>query len=156
MSVEVGELAPAFALKDQNNQDISLTSFRGKKSVLLVFYPLAFTRVCAGELGALQDELPSFSNDQVQLLTVSVDSVFAHKVWAEQEGFDFPLLADFWPHGGVAQAYGVFDDRKGLALRGTFLIDIEGVVRYKVVNDIPNARNLHEYTKAVAELVSCA
>ena len=110
--------------------------------------------MCAGELGALQDELPSFSNDQVQLLTVSVDSVFAHKVWAEQEGFDFPLLADFWPHGGVAQAYGVFDERKGLALRGTFLIDIEGVVRYKVVNDIPNARNLHEYTKAVAELVS--
>jgi len=154
MSVEVGDLAPDFTLRDQNNQEISLSRFRGEKSVLLVFYPLAFTKVCSGELRALRDDLPSFASDAVQLLTVSVDSVFSHKVWAQQEEFDFPLLADFWPHGSVAQTYGVLDQLKGVALRGTFLIDTEGVVRYKVVNDIPDARDQDGYAKAVAELVS--
>jgi peroxiredoxin len=152
MSVEVGDLAPDFTLKDQNNQEISLADFRGEKAVLLVFYPLAFTGVCAGELCALRDDLPTFSNDQVELLTVSVDSVFSHRVWADQEGFKFPLLSDFWPHGAVAQTYGVFDQLKGLAVRGTFLIDTEGVVRYKVVSSIPNARNQAEYASAIAEL----
>ncbi len=154
MSVEIGDLAPDFTLKDQNNQEISLAQFKGEKNVLLVFYPLAFSGVCSGELCSLRDDLPRFSNDDVQLLTVSVDSVFAHKVWAQQEAFDFPLLSDFWPHGGVAQSYGVFDENKGIALRGTFLIDTEGVVRYKVVNGIPDARNPIEYADAVAKLTA--
>jgi|SRR5215204_3056104 len=154
MSVEIGDLAPDFTLKDQNNQEISLSQFKGEKNVLLVFYPLAFSGICFSELCSLRDDLPRFSNDDVQLLTVSVDSVFSHKVWAQQEGFEFPLLSDFWPHGGVAQSYGVFDDNKGLALRGTFLIDIEGVVRYKVVNGIPDARNQAEYADAVAKLTA--
>jgi mycoredoxin-dependent peroxiredoxin len=154
MSVEIGDLAPDFTLKDQNNQEISLAQFKGEKNVLLVFYPLAFSGICSGELCSLRDDLPRFSNDEVQLLTVSVDSVFSHKVWAQQEGFDFPLLSDFWPHGGVAQSYGVFDENKGIALRGTFLIDTEGVVRYKVVNGIPDARNQTEYADAVAKLTA--
>jgi len=154
MSVEVGDLAPDFSLKDQNNQEISLSQFKGEKSVLLVFYPLAFSGICSGELCSLRDDLPRFANDAVQLLTVSVDSVFSHKVWAGQEGFEFPLLSDFWPHGGVAQSYGVFDENKGLALRGTFLIDPEGVVRYKVVNGIPDARNQTEYADEVAKLTA--
>ena len=152
MAVEVGDLAPDFVLKDQNNQQYTLSQFKGERSVLLVFYPLAFSGICSGELCSLRDDLPRFSNDAVQLLTVSVDSVFAHKVWAEQEGFDFPLLSDFWPHGGVAESYGVFDDKKGLALRGTFLIDREGIVRYRVINGIPDARNQAEYIDAVARL----
>jgi peroxiredoxin len=154
MSVEVGDLAPDFSLKDQNNQEISLSQFKGEKSVLLVFYPLAFSGICSGELCSLRDDLPRFANDAVQLLTVSVDSVFSHKVWAGQEDFEFPLLSDFWPHGGVAQSYGVFDENKGLALRGTFLIDPEGVVRYKVVNGIPDARNQTEYADEVAKLTA--
>lgn len=154
MSVEVGDLAPDFSLKDQNNQEISLSQFKGEKSVLLVFYPLAFSGICSGELCSLRDDLPRFANDAVQLLTVSVDSVFSHKVWAGQEDFEFPLLSDFWPHGGVAQSYGVFDENKGLALRGTFLIDPEGVVRYKVVNGIPDARNQTEYADEVAKLMA--
>jgi peroxiredoxin len=148
----VGDLAPDFELKDQNNQVVRLASFRGEKAVLLVFYPLAFSRVCSGELAALRDDLPSFSNDRVELLTVSVDSVFAHKVWASQEGFSFSLLADFWPHGEVAQRYGVFDSGRGVALRGTFLIDASGVVRYRVVNDIPTARDESEYRDALMAL----
>jgi peroxiredoxin len=152
MAVSVGDRAPDFALKDQNNQLVRLASFAGRRAVLLVFYPLAFSRICSGELSVLRDDLPSFSNDRVQLLTVSVDSVFSHKVWAEQEGFGFPLLSDFWPHGEVAQRYGVFDADRGLALRGTFLVDASGVVRYKVVNDVPTARDASEYREAVAAL----
>lgn len=154
MAVEVGDLAPDFTLKDQNNQEVSLAQFKGQKSVLLVFYPLAFSRICSSELCSLRDDLPRFTDRNVQLVTVSVDSVYSHKVWAQQENFDFPLLSDFWPHGGVAQAYGVFDENKGLAVRGTFLIDPEGVVRYKVVNGIPDARNQDEYVKAVEALTT--
>jgi peroxiredoxin len=154
MSVEVGDLAPDFTLKDQNNQEVTLSQFKGEKSVLVVFYPLAFSGICSSELCSLRDDLPRFSNDDVQLVTISVDSVYSHKVWAQQEGFEFPLLSDFWPHGGVARAYGVFDENKGLALRGTFLVDTEGVIRYKVVNGIPDARNQDEYAKAVAALTA--
>jgi peroxiredoxin len=154
MSVEVGDLAPDFTLKDQNNQEVTLSQFKGEKNVLIVFYPLAFSGICSGELCSLQDEFPRLSNGDVRLLTISVDSVFSHKVWAQREGFEFPLLSDFWPHGGVARSYGVLDENKGVALRGTFLVDVEGVVRYKVVNAIPNARNTEEYAEAVAQLTA--
>ena len=150
--MEIGHPAPDFTLKDQNNQPVTLSAFRGRRAVLLVFYPLAFSRICSGELSALRDDLPSFDNDRVRLLTVSVDSLFAHKVWAEQEGFTFPLLSDFWPHGEVAQRYGVFDETRGLALRGTFLVDTSGIVRYRVVNDVPAPRDPSEYRTALATL----
>jgi peroxiredoxin len=150
--VNVGEPAPEFALKDQNNQVVSLADFRGVKNVVLIFYPYAFTRVCEGELCAIRDDLSSFQNDDVQVLTVSVDTPFAHKVWAEREGFTFPLLADFWPHGAVAEQYGVLDERSGLALRGTFIVDKGGRVAYRVVNAIPDARDAREYQRVLASL----
>ncbi len=152
MTVEVGQEAPDFTLKDQNNQPVSLSQFRGTKNVVLLFYPLAFSSVCQGELCSVRDELPSFQNDDVQVLAVSVDSVYAHKVWAETERFDFPLLSDFWPHGAVAQQYGCFDETRGIARRGTYIIDREGVVRYAVVNAIPDARDQAEYLKVLANL----
>jgi peroxiredoxin len=152
MPVEVGDLAPHFTLRDQNNQPVSLSQFKGEKNVLLVFYPLAFSGVCSGELSALRDELPKFQNDVVQTLTVSVDSFFVHRVWADQEGFEFPLLADFWPHGAVAGSYGVLDEQKGSARRGTFLIDTDGVVRWKVVTELGVARSPHDYLDALAAL----
>ncbi|OLB65431.1 MAG: peroxiredoxin [Actinobacteria bacterium 13_2_20CM_2_72_6] len=130
MPIEVGASAPDFVLKDQNNQEVRLSDFRGRRNVLLVFYPLAFTGTCQGELCQVRDNLADFVNDDVQLLTVSVDSAYAHKVWADREGYEFPLLADFWPHGAVAQAYGVFNVDRGFADRGTFLIDREGIVRF--------------------------
>lgn len=154
MAVEVGQTAPDFTLKDQNNQEVSLSQFKGEKNVLVVFYPLAFSGVCTGELCALRDDLGSFVNDSVQLLTISVDSVFTHKAWGEKENYTFPLLSDFWPHGDVARDYGVFDENKGIATRGTFLIDTEGVVRWSVVNNIPDARNQGDYTEALAALNS--
>ncbi|MDX6739841.1 peroxiredoxin [Actinocorallia sp. A-T 12471] len=150
MAVEVGDKAPHFELKDQHGTPVKLSDFAGSKDVVLVFYPLAFSGICTGELCAIRDELPTLGGDDVQVLAVSVDSVFAHRAWADQEGYQFPLLSDFWPHGGVASAYGVFDEEKGLARRGTFIIDKTGVVKWKVDNDIPNARDLDELRKALS------
>ncbi|MES9540427.1 peroxiredoxin [Spirillospora sp. NPDC049024] len=157
MAVNVGDTAPDFELKDQHGTPVRLSDFRGGRNVVLVFYPLAFSGVCTGELCALRDELSSLvagdgAGDDVQVLAVSVDSMFALRAWSDQEGFPFPLLADFWPHGGTAQRYGVFDEVRGVAQRGTFIIDTEGVVRWKVVNAIPDARDIDEYRKALAGL----
>lgn len=152
MAVEVGDQAPDFELADQHGTPVRLSSFRGSKNVVLVFYPLAFSGVCSGELCAIRDEFPEVTRDDVELLTVSVDSKFVLKTWADTEHFDFTMLADFWPHGEVARAYGVFDDKMGVAIRGTFIIDKSGVVRWKVVNPIPQARDIADYQKALAEL----
>jgi peroxiredoxin len=153
LAVNVGDAAPDFELRDQHGAPVRLSGFRGDKNVVLVFYPLAFSGVCTGELCAIRDELPSLGDpDDVQVLAISVDSMFALRAWSDQEGYGFPLLSDFWPHGGTAQRYGVFDEAKGLALRGTFVIDTEGVVRWKVVNAIPDARDIGEYRKALADL----
>ncbi|MEU1735850.1 peroxiredoxin [Streptosporangium sp. NPDC020145] len=151
MTVDVGSPAPDFALKDQHGTPVKLSDHRGKK-VVLIFYPLAFSGVCHGELCALRDEFIANAPEDVQVLTVSVDSVFTHRAWADQEGYTFPLLSDFWPHGQVAQAYGVFDEEKGIATRGTFVIDGEGVVRWSVVNPIPQARDIAEYLRVLADL----
>jgi len=153
MAVEVGEQAPDFELKDQHGTSVRLSSFRGSKNVVLVFYPLAFSGVCTGELCAMRDEFPEVSaSSDTELLTVSVDSTFTHRAWADQEQFQFGLLSDFWPHGSVASLYGVFDAERGIATRGTFVIDKQGVVRWKVVNPIPQARDIAEYQKALAAL----
>jgi len=150
--VDVGETAPDFELKDQHGQQVRLSSFRGRQPVLLVFYPFSFTGVCAGELHALEAEWPELRSSGVALLAVSVDSMFTQRVYAEREEFSFPLLADFWPHGRVASSYGVFSESAGAALRGSFLIDTDGIVRWTVVNEIPDARDLDEVRKAVAAL----
>jgi mycoredoxin-dependent peroxiredoxin len=152
VAVEIGDEAPDFELPDQHGTPVRLSSFRGAKNVVLVFYPLAFSPVCSGELCALREDFPEVNSGDVELLTVSVDSMFTHRAWAEAENFQFGLLADFWPHGAVATAYGVFNQEKGLAIRGTFIIDARGVVRWKVVNPIPRARDISDYSKALAEL----
>jgi mycoredoxin-dependent peroxiredoxin len=152
MAVEVGQEAPDFELKDQHGTPVRLSSFRGAKNVVLVFYPLAFSGVCSSEMCAMRDEFPEVSRDDVELLTVSVDSTFTHRAWSDEQHFGFELLSDFWPHGGVAKLYGVFDEDKGIATRGTFVIDKAGVVRWKVVNPIPEARDIADYQKALAAL----
>ena len=140
MAPEVGTEAPDFTVKDQNNQPVTLSSFRGERAVLLVFYPFAFSGICTSELGAVRDDLPDFQNDDVQILAISTDHPYALKAWSESQGFDFPLLSDFWPHGAVAQAYGVFNEKAGMALRGTFLIDAEGAIAFAEVNQPGDAR----------------
>ncbi|MEV6831899.1 peroxiredoxin [Amycolatopsis sp. NPDC051102] len=152
MTVEVGSEAPDFTLNDYNKQPVQLSSFRGDKPVLLVFYPFAFSGICTGELCQLRDEFADYDNKGVQVLGVSVDTPFSLKAWADKEGYQFPLLSDFWPHGEVARAYGVFNEDAGLAVRGTFLIDTSGVVRFAEVNAPGEARDQQGWKKAVAEL----
>ncbi len=152
MAPEVGTEASGFTLKDQNNQDVTLSSFRGERSVLVVFYPFAFSPVCTGELSAVRDDLASFQNSEVQILAVSVDHPFALKGWADAQGYAFPLLADFWPHGKVAQDYGVFNAKAGFALRGTFLVDTTGTVRFAEVNGPGEPRNQDVWKKALAAM----
>ena len=154
MSPSVGQDAPDFALKDQHGQTVRLSDLRGRKAVLVVFYPWAFTGVCGGELHAMQAELDELVSEDVALVTVSTDSMYALRTYADQEGFTFPLLSDFWPHGAVAQAYGVLHPEIGVALRGTFLVDRGGVVRWSVVNGISDARDISAYKDAVAALGS--
>jgi mycoredoxin-dependent peroxiredoxin len=154
MAPEVGTEAPDFTLKDQNNQDVTLSSFRGERDVLIVFYPFAFSGICTGELCAVRDDLGEFQNDEVQILAVSVDHVFALKAWSQAQGFDFPLLSDFWPHGEVARAYGVFHEPRGMAVRGTFLVDRAGIVRFAEVNGPGEARDQAGWRTALAALAA--
>ncbi|GAA2376157.1 MULTISPECIES: redoxin domain-containing protein [Gordonia] len=127
-----GTLAPDFELRDQNNQVVKLSALRDR-NVLIVFFPLAFTGTCEGELGFLRDNLPRFDNDDVTVVTVSVGPPPTHKVWSSAQGFLFPILSDFWPHGAVAEAYGVFDAERGFANRGTFVVGRDGVVAYSAM-----------------------
>lgn len=150
--VSVGSSAPDFTLKDQNNEEVVLSSFRGSKAVLVIFYPLAFTGICTGELCRVRDELPTFQNDDVQVVTISVDSAYAHKIFSEREGYEFPLLSDFWPHGGVAQTYGVFNEKAGIANRGTFLVDKEGIVRFAEMNGPGEGRDAATWQAAIKAL----
>ncbi len=148
MSVEVGQVAPDFTLKDQNGNEVTLSSFRGK-TVVLMFFPFAFTGICTRELCAIRDEAADFVNDKVQTISVSCDSQPTLKNFADTESFTHPLLSDFWPHGAIAKQYGVFLDERGMAIRGTFIIDGEGVVRWKVENMPGDARSNDEYRAAI-------
>jgi peroxiredoxin len=153
MSVDVGSSAPDFTLRDQHRQEVNLASFRGRQAVLIVFYPFAFTGICTGELCALRDDMETFQNEKVQVLTISVDSPYSHKIFAETEGYEFPLLSDFWPHGGVAQAYGVFNTEGGMANRGTFLVDTEGIVRFTELNGPGEGRDPQVWREAIKALL---
>jgi peroxiredoxin (alkyl hydroperoxide reductase subunit C) len=152
MALEVGTQAPDFTLKDANREEVTLSSFRGEKNVLLVFYPFAFSGICTGELCQVRDELAEYQNDEVQVIGVSVDTPFSLKAWAEKEGYSFPLLSDFWPHGAVAQEYDVFNDKAGMALRGTFLIDKQGVIRFAEANQPGEARDQDQWKRALKAL----
>jgi mycoredoxin-dependent peroxiredoxin len=153
MTLAAGTDAPDFTLKDQDGNDVTLSSFRGQQNVVLVFYPFTFTGVCQGELCSLRDDLSEFENANAQVLAISCDSRFAQKQWAEAQGFNFPVLSDFWPHGAVSRAYGVFDENLGAAKRATFVIDKTGKI--SDVFESPNLgtpREKAEYEAALAKL----
>jgi peroxiredoxin len=152
MALHIGDEVPDFALKNQHGETVRLSEFGGHKSVVVTFYPWAFSGVCGGELHELQKHLDEFQNDDVAVLTISTDAMYALRAFADREGFTFPMLADFWPHGEVAASYDVFNADLGVALRGTFVIDKAGVLRWTVTNAIPDARNLDDYRAALAAL----
>lgn len=149
---EIGREAPAFGLRDQHGAGVELAAYRGAKNVVVLFYPYAFSGICTGELRAVRDDASTFRTDDVELVAVSCDHVFSLRAYAERDGLDYPLLSDFWPHGKVARAYGVFDDDRGAAVRGTFLVDRAGVLRWRVVNAIGEARDLDDLRRAVNDV----
>jgi peroxiredoxin len=152
MTLQVGARAPEFALKDQHGQTVRLADFSGRQNLVLVFYPFAFSRICTGELCELRDDIHVLLDRNVQLVGVSCDPVHAQRAWAEAEKYEFPLLSDFWPHGAVSSLYGVFDEARGCAVRGSFLVDTSGVLRWSLVHGPGQARPLTAYREAVAAL----
>ena len=148
--LEVGASAPDFTCKDQNGRPVSLAGFRGVKNLLLVFFPLAFTGICQGELDYVQERLAAFQSDEMVTMAISVGPPPTHKVWATSSGFTFPVLSDFWPHGAVASAYGVFNPVAGYANRGTFLVDRSGVIAFADCKEPGEGRDESVWTAALA------
>jgi peroxiredoxin len=141
---------PDFALPNQFGRTVALGDFRGVSPLTLVFFPLAFSRTCQGELCELRDHLELFADAGSRLVAISVDSKHSLRAWAEEQGYDFPLLADFWPHGEVARAYGAFNEERGYASRATFVIDVDGVIRSSFATAPGEARTLEQYRAALA------
>ncbi|HEY4682262.1 MAG TPA: peroxiredoxin [Candidatus Acidoferrales bacterium] len=150
--IGVGQPAPDFTLKDQNQQDVTLSSFRGKRNVVLAFYPLDFSPVCSKEHACFTSDLKDFDGLDAQVLGISVDSVWAHKAFAEHLKINYPLLADFHPKGAAAEKFGLYLADKGITNRATVIIDKQGVVRYVKLYDIPQQRANAELTAELAKL----
>ena len=143
--LELGGPAPDFTLRDQFGQDVTLSSFHGSKSVMLFFYPAAFSGVCTGEMAGIRHRLADFLTFDTEVLAISTDPMFALRAFADADGLNFPLLSDFWPHGEVARAYDVFDERKGTARRSSYIVDTEGIVRWAIHNAAADGRDLDEH-----------
>lgn len=154
MTIEVGSKAPNFALPNQFGETVALADLLAEGPVALVFFPLAFSGICTGELCELRDNLELFGADGVSLVACSVDSKFSLRVWGEREGYEFQLLSDFWPHGAVAQSFGAFVEEAGIANRATFLIDTDGTIRASIVTEPGQARDFTAYREALAQLTA--
>ena len=152
MTLIIGDPAPDFELVNQFGENVRLSSFRGTKPVVLVFYPLSFSGICTGELCEIRDNFAKFENENVELLAISVDSKYVQKQFADHEDYKFSVLADFWPHGAVAQQYGVFIEDAGIANRATFVINTAGELVAKFITAPGQARSLDEYDRALASL----
>jgi len=150
--IEVGDAAPDFTLKDQNEKDITLSSFRGKK-VVLSFHPLAWTSVCRDQMQDLEKHKEDFDRLDAVDPGLSVDSVPCKKAWAEDIGVkETSLLADFWPHGGVAQAYGIFREKHGSSKRAVLIVNREGKIQFKKIYPIKEVPDIEEILKALEDL----
>lgn len=140
MTIEVGTAAPDFDLDLGGGKRLRLSDFRGRRNVLLVFHPFAFTPVCDEEARDLEENLDAFTDAETDPVLVSCDPPASRRAWKEQLGLSYTVAADFWPHGAVARAYGVFDERTGAPIRGTFLIDKGGTVVWTLVHDADSRR----------------
>jgi peroxiredoxin len=148
----VGDVAPDFTLRDQNGVEVSLSELTAAKNVVIVFYPFAFSGICTGELDEIRDHLERFVSDDLQVVCISCDPVFGLRAWADIQGYFFPLLSDYWPHGAVTRAYGVLNERTGAPVRGTFLVGRDGLVRWTLVNGPGDRRDFSELPTEVAAL----
>ncbi len=147
--IELGGLAPDFTLRDQFGQDVTLSSYRGSKAVALVFYPFAFSGVCTGEMSGIRHRLDEFLTFDTEVLAISCDPVYALRAFSDSDGLNFALVSDFWPHGDVARAYGVFDERAGCPERSSYVVDKEGRLTWSVHHPKPAARSLDDLLAAL-------
>jgi peroxiredoxin len=151
--LSLGGPAPDFSLRDQFGQDVSLASYRGKKAVAILFFPYAFSGVCTGEMSGIRDRLDEFLTFDTEVMAVSCDPVYSLRAFADQDGLNFPLLSDFWPHGEVARAYEVFDERKGAPHRSSYVIDKDGLLSWAVHHASPDGRDLDEHLRQLRAVV---
>jgi peroxiredoxin (alkyl hydroperoxide reductase subunit C) len=153
MAAAIGQPAPDFERKDQNGDVVKLSAFQGDKAVALVFYPFSFTGICQGELCQLRDDIGTYEKADVQVIAVSCDPAPSQKEWAAAQGYNFPILSDFWPHGEIAKAYGVFNEERGCANRATFVIGTDGtIVDVFETESLGVAREKARYHEALAKL----
>lgn len=143
----LGGPAPDFTLRDQFGQDVTLSEFRGRKAVALLFYPFAFSGVCTGEMAGVRDRLAEFMTFDTEVLAISCDPVYSLRAFADSDGLNFPLLSDFWPHGEVSRAYEVFDEAHGRPRRSSYVVGKDGLVRWSVHNAMPQGRDLEEHLR---------
>ncbi|WP_342347502.1 peroxiredoxin [uncultured Nitrospira sp.] len=148
--VKVGDVAPDFTLKDQDQKDIKLSDYRGKKNVVLAFYPLDWSPVCTGENKCLTDDFPNFGSVNAEIFGVSCDSFFSHKAWADSLDLKHQLLADM--HRTVAKSYGLYFEPLNCSKRATVIVDKNGKVAYAKVQDIKTARDDKEILEALKKL----
>jgi len=152
MSAEIGSPAPEFTLRAIDGESVSLEALRGRKT-LVVFIPFPFTDTCEGELCAIRDRLSELDRLDANVVVITTDTLFSNREWSKKNGFEFPVLSDFWPHGAVTAAYGTFDEKVGAANRSTYVLDADGVVREIVATEsrkIP--REFDAYVAALAAI----
>lgn len=152
MVLAAGTIAPDFRLTSALGEEVSLSESLQRGPVALVFFPLAFSGICQGELCELRDNIAMFEQSGVQLMGISVDSKFALRAWGDEQGYSFPLLSDFWPHGAVAQSYDAWVPERGIANRATVLIGTDGIIQASFVTEPGQPRPLEAYREAVAAL----
>jgi mycoredoxin-dependent peroxiredoxin len=151
-ALQAGTQAPEFSLASHDGKTLALSSFRGRRTVVS-FLPFAFTGGWKNQVSGFRANLEQFKNLDVEILQISADTIPSLKAWAEQlGGIPFPLLSDYWPHGAVGNAYGVFNDERGMDARSAFLVDAQGVIRYSHVyaqGTIPESADLLERLKKI-------
>ncbi len=152
MAIAVGQAAPEFALKDQSMKEVKLSDFKGKKNVVLVFYPLDWSPVCTNEHACFVNDMKQFETLDAEVLGVSVDSAWSHKAYAEKMGIKYPLLADFQPRGAMAEKYGVFLADKGITGRAIAIVNKAGNIAWFKQYDIPVVPDLKEVASALAQV----
>jgi mycoredoxin-dependent peroxiredoxin len=152
MTLSVGAAAPEFSLKDQSQKDVKLSDFKGKKNVVLVFYPLDWSPVCTNEHICVVNDMKRFEELDAQVLGVSVDSVWSHKAFAEKMGIKYPLLADFNPRGAMSDKFGVYLADKGITGRAIAIVDRNGNLAWFKNYDIPTVPDMKEVADALAKV----
>ena len=152
MAIAVGSHAPEFTLKDQDQKEVKLGDFKGKKNVVIVFYPLDWSPVCTNEHACFVNDMKKFETLNAQVLGLSVDSVWSHKAWADKMGIHYPLLADFHPRGAVAEKFGVYLPEKGITGRAIAIVDKGGKLAWFKNYEILQVPDMKEVADALGKI----